>query len=98
MRLRLHLAGIATNDYVFGMIDTGHMTPERVRKYLGHLPSGVSELYVHPATHTWPEAFPADYDFAGEFAALVDPQVIERVRASDVRPTTFTELAAAHAG
>jgi hopanoid biosynthesis associated protein HpnK len=98
MRLRLRLAGIATNDYVFGMIDTGHMTPERVRKYLGNLPSGVSELYLHPATHTWPEAFPADYDFAGEFAALVDPQVIERARASDVRPTTFTELAAAHTG
>lgn len=98
MRLRLRLAGIATNDYVFGMIDTGHMTPERVRAYLGNLPSGVSELYVHPATHTWPEAFPPDYDFAGEFAALVDPQVIARVRASDVRPTTFTELAAAQAG
>ncbi|HKU66768.1 MAG TPA: hopanoid biosynthesis-associated protein HpnK [Candidatus Baltobacteraceae bacterium] len=98
MRVRLRMAGIATNDYVFGMIDTGHMTPERVRKYLANLPAGVSELYVHPATHTWPEAFPPDYDFAGELAALVDPHVIERLRAGDVRPTTFTELAAAHAG
>ncbi len=98
MRLRLHSAGIATNDYVFGMIDTGHMTPERVRRYLANLPSGVSELYVHPATHTWAQAFPPDYDFAGEFAALIDPQVIERVRGADVRQTTFTQLAAAHAG
>lgn len=98
MRLRLRLAGIATNDYVFGMIDTGHMTPERVRRYLEHLPHGVSEIYVHPATHTWPQAFPPDYDFAGEFAALVDPQVIERTRASGIRATSFTELAAAHAG
>jgi hopanoid biosynthesis associated protein HpnK len=96
MRLRLRLAGIATNDYVFGMIDTGHMTPERVRRYLANLPQGVSELYVHPATHRWPEAFPPDYDFAGEFAALIDPQVIERVRSPQIRPTTFTELAAAH--
>lgn len=95
MRLRLRLAGIATNDYVFGMIDTGHMTPERVRKYLANLPQGTSELYVHPATHTWPEAFPPDYDFAGEFAALVDPQAIDYVRRSGVRATTFTELAAA---
>jgi hopanoid biosynthesis associated protein HpnK len=94
MRARLRLAGIATNDYVFGMIDTGHMTPERVSKYLANLPPGVSELYVHPATHTWADAFPPDYDFAGEFASLVDPAVIERVRASDVRATTFTELAA----
>jgi hypothetical protein len=70
------------------------MTPERVSKYLANLPPGVSELYVHPATHTWADAFPPDYDFAGEFASLVDPAVIERVRASDVRATTFTELAA----
>ena len=98
MRLRLRLAGIATNDYVFGMIDTGHMTPERVRCYLENLPSGVSELYVHPATHTWPEAFPPDYDFAGEFASLIDPRVIAQLASSDVRRVTFTELAAAHAG
>jgi hopanoid biosynthesis associated protein HpnK len=98
MRLRLRLAGIATNDFVFGMIDTGHMTPERVQRYLAHLPPGISELYVHPATQTWPEAFPPDYDFAAEFASLVDPQVVARVRQSDVRTTTFSEIAAAHAG
>lgn len=98
MRLRLRLAGIATNDYVFGMNDTGHMTPDRVRRFLSHLPRGTSEIYLHPATHTWPEAFPPDYDFAGEFAALIDRAVVEQVRASGVRPVTFTELAAVHAG
>lgn len=96
MRLRLRLAGIATNDYVFGMIDTGHMTPDRVRKYLANLPEGTSELYVHPATHTWPEAFPPDYDFAGEFASLIDAGVIDDVRTSGVRRVTFSELASAH--
>ena len=97
MRLRLRMAGMTTNDYVFGMMDTGHMTPARVAEYLTHLPPGVSELYVHPATHTWPEAFPPDYDFAGEFAALIDPRVAETVRVSGIRPVTFGELAAAHA-
>jgi hypothetical protein len=95
MRLRLRLADIATNDYVFGMNDTGHMTPQRVRAFLANLPRGVSELYVHPATETWPEAFPKDYDFAGEFAALIDPEVVRIVRESDIRPVTFTELARA---
>ncbi|HET9097914.1 MAG TPA: hopanoid biosynthesis-associated protein HpnK [Candidatus Baltobacteraceae bacterium] len=95
MSVRLHRAGIATNDYVFGMIDTGHMTPPRVREYLAHLPHGTSELYVHPATHTWPQAFPPDYDFAGEFASLVDANVIDDLRRSDVRRVTFTELARA---
>jgi transcriptional regulator of met regulon len=97
MRLRLRRAGIATNDYVFGMNDTGHMTPERVRSIVNNLPAGVSELYVHPATYTWPQAFPADYDFAGEFASLIDDNVKQAVRDSGVRPITFSELAA-HGG
>jgi hopanoid biosynthesis associated protein HpnK len=95
MRLRLRLAGIATNDYVFGMNDTGHMTPQRVRAFVANLPAGTSELYVHPATHAWPEAFPPEYDFAGEFAALIDDDVARAVRQSGVTPFTFTELAAA---
>ncbi len=94
MRARLRRAGIASNDYVFGMNDTGRMTPERVRKFLAQLPPGVSELYVHPATQLWPGAFPPTYDFAGEFASLVDPQVMSQLRRSDVRATSFTELAA----
>lgn len=97
MRMRLRRAGVATNDFVFGMNDTGHMTSQRVRAFLAQLPHGVSELYLHPATHTWPDAFPPGYDFAGEFAALVDPEVIRAVRDSEIRPVTFTELAGEHA-
>ncbi len=96
MRLRLRRAGIVTNDYVFGMHETGRMTPQRVRAFVANLPDGISEVYLHPATHTWPEAFPPDYDFAGEFAALIDPDVLRAVRDSDIEPTTFSELAAAH--
>jgi hopanoid biosynthesis associated protein HpnK len=93
MRARLRRAGIATNDYVFGMNDTGHMTPEKVAAFLRELPEGVSEVYVHPATHTWPQAFPPDYDFAGEFASLIDPQSIALANASGIRRISFTELA-----
>jgi hopanoid biosynthesis associated protein HpnK len=96
MRLRLRMAGIAANDYVFGMHETGHMTAPRVRAFVRNLPRGTSELYFHPATHTWPEAFPPDYDFAGEFAALIDPGVQRDIRNSDIKPVTFTELAASH--
>ena len=96
MRLRLRRAGIVTNDYVFGMHETGHMTPQRVRAFVANLPDGISEVYLHPATHTWPEAFPPNYDFAGEFAALIDPDGVRAVRDSDIESTTFGELAAAH--
>jgi hopanoid biosynthesis associated protein HpnK len=93
MRARLNAADIVTNDFVFGMNDSGRMTPQLVASFLRNLPRGTSEVYVHPATHTWPEAFPPDYDFAGEFAALVDPQVARTVAQSSIRPITFTELA-----
>jgi hopanoid biosynthesis associated protein HpnK len=94
MRARLRAAGIATNDYVFGMMDTGHMNPELVRAYLRELPQGVTELYVHPATHTWPDAFPPGYDFAGEFASLVDSAVMSQVHGHHIQRLSYTELAA----
>jgi hypothetical protein len=97
MRQRLKRAGITTNDYIFGMHETGHMTPRRVRAFIEHLPSGTSELYVHPATHTWPEAFPPDYDFAGEFAALIDADAARVLGESGIDLTTFTRVATAPA-
>lgn len=93
MRARLRAAGVACNDYVFGMHDTGHMTRDRVQRYLAQLPDGVTELYLHPATHRWPEAFPASYDFAGEFQALVDPGVKHAVQTSGAQFVSFSELA-----
>lgn len=94
MRTRLHRAGITTNDYVFGMNDSGRMTPARVRAFIGAMPPGICELYVHPATHTWPSAEPAHYDFSGEFASLVDREVLRCLERSAVERVTFTELAA----
>ena len=93
MRSRLRKNGIASNDYVFGMNDSGHVTSERVRAFLAAMPDGVCELYVHPATHTWPGAFPPGYDFAGELQAMVDPGVVQLVGTRGIRRTSYTELA-----
>ena len=94
MKTRARAAGLVANDYVFGMIDSGGMTAERVTRYIDALPSGVSEIYSHPATEAWPQADPPGADYRGEFAALIDPAVSERLRRSDVRPVTFSDLAA----
>jgi len=93
LRRRLQYAGFVYNDYLFGMNDTGHVTAPRVCRLLDVLPAGVTELYVHPATHAWPGAEPPDYDFAGELAALIDPEVIERLQGPAIRRITFSELA-----
>lgn len=93
MKTRARAAGLAANDYVFGMIDSGRMDAELVNRYIDALPPGVSELYSHPATAAWPQADPPDADYHGEFAALIDPVVAANLRRSDIRPVTFTDLA-----
>ena len=95
MKARLRRARIVTNDFVFGMNDTGHMTRERVLGFLPNLPEGITELYFHPAIRRWPQVQGMDdYDFAGEYQALVDDAVIRALASSDIRQTHYGRLAA----
>jgi len=93
MKRRLRAAGMIGNDYIFGMVDTGHMDARHLRAFIAQLPHGTSEIYSHPATARWPQADPPDADYAGEFTALIDPAVIGDLHASNVRPATFSDLA-----
>lgn len=94
-RRRLTRAGIAFNDYVFGMNDSGAMDRDRMMGFLNNLPDGVSELYCHPATGPWagmePEA--RSYRFADELAALTDDAVRAAIAAQRIEPTAFSLLA-----
>lgn len=80
MRSRLRQAGVAHNDAVFGLSDTGRMNPARVRALLAELPDGVTEMYFHP-----------DLDSV-ELAALCDPAVIEAVRRPEIARISFSKL------
>ena len=71
LREQLDIAGLAHNDWIFGLADTGAMTAERVRHYLEQLPDGISELYFHPATAR-PSVWPDNYRCREEAEALVD--------------------------
>ena len=76
LRRQARAAGIATNEHCFGLAWSGHMTTPRVRRLLGALPDGTSEIYFHPATikdATLQRLMP-DYDHVGELAALLDCQ------------------------
>ncbi len=95
MKARLRAAGITTNDFVFGMNDTGHMTKDRVLQFIPHLPRGISEMYFHPATRRWDGALGMDdYDFSGEYEALVDPSVGAALRSCGARSISYSALAA----
>ncbi|HTX55623.1 MAG TPA: hopanoid biosynthesis-associated protein HpnK [Candidatus Acidoferrales bacterium] len=94
MRRRLRRAGIATNDVVFGIRDSGHMTRDRVLEYLERLEPGVCEMYFHPATGPWAGIDPqiADYDFAGELEALTSSVVRAKLAAVGADALTYSDL------
>ncbi|MGE0387455.1 MAG: hopanoid biosynthesis-associated protein HpnK [Gammaproteobacteria bacterium] len=91
VRRRLHRAGIATADRVFGLYDTGRMTADRTAAVLAALPEGVTEIYLHPAASgdgPWP-LDPAAC--AAEFAALIDARVIAAMRGRGVQAWSYSE-------
>lgn len=94
MRRMLRSAGIASNDWFFGKNDGGAIGQAWLFRLIGHLPKGVSEIGLHPATRRWisPHAPPAHWRAADELAALVDPEVVAACRRPGVRLTTFGEV------
>jgi hopanoid biosynthesis associated protein HpnK len=94
MRRRLQRANVVTNDTVFGIRHSGHMTRERVLDLLDDVPSGLSEMYFHPATGPWEGIDPqiVDYDFAGELRALTSEDVRAKIAASGIRTVAYSDL------
>ncbi len=73
LRRQARRAGLLTNDRVFGLRWTGHMTQARVETLLAALPPGLTEIYFHPATErdgVLQRLMPG-YDHAAEHAALL---------------------------
>jgi len=91
LKRRLDAAGIAHNDWIFGLADSGAMVSTRMQRYLELLPEGASELYVHPATRR-PSAYPAHYLARGEFEALVDPALAAVIARERIETMPFAGL------
>ena len=72
LRRRFRKVGIASPDHVFGLAWSGAMTRERLTGLIRHLPDGLSEIYMHPATGPYAGSAPG-YQYQGELAALTDP-------------------------
>jgi hopanoid biosynthesis associated protein HpnK len=101
LRTRLDAAGIAHNDYIVGIRQSGRFDEPALLAALGRLPqTGIGELYLHPALTSGAAiaaSMPA-YHHADEFAALLSPRVgqaCERLRARGFRFGGFADLAVA---
>ncbi|XRD91066.1 hopanoid biosynthesis-associated protein HpnK [Dyella nitratireducens] len=79
MRWRLDRAGVAYNDHVFGLRHTGGMDEAVMLEILEQLPDGLSEVYLHPASHGHITESMANYRHADELAALLSPRVRQTI-------------------
>jgi hopanoid biosynthesis associated protein HpnK len=78
-------------DRVYGLRWSGAMTAARLTQLVDALPDGLSEIYMHPATGPYPGSAP-DYRYAEELAALLDEQVIEKIKTSRYRCGGFADF------
>ena len=107
LRGRLAAAGLAAADSVFGLRWSGQMTRQRLAGLIRHLPDGLSEIYLHPATSAYPGSA-RGYRYREELEALMAPEVIAASRDAGVRlggyedfvfdGTAAARPAAAHGG
>jgi len=91
---RLKRANICSNQFVFGMNDSGKLDLDLVLRLIKNLPPGISEIYFHPAICQCPE-MDRTIEHRGhqlEFEALTSPVLQEALRASGVETITFSDL------
>jgi hopanoid biosynthesis associated protein HpnK len=97
VRARLDAAGIAHNDYVVGMSESGQFDESALLRTLQNLPRGVGEIYLHPALSSGAviAASMGDYRHADELAALLSPRVRAMLTEHSIRIGSFADLSAA---
>jgi hopanoid biosynthesis associated protein HpnK len=92
LRRRFRAAGLFTCDRLFGLQWSGGMTRDRLRGLIAHLPSGVSEIYLHPATGPYPGCAPG-YRYREELEALTSPKVAAACRERALQLGGFADFA-----
>lgn len=91
LRARFRRAGIRAPDAVFGLAWSGAMTADRLAGLITHLPEGLTEIYMHPATGPYPGCAPG-YQYEGELAALTDPRMPALLAAEGIKTGGFTDF------
>jgi hopanoid biosynthesis associated protein HpnK len=97
LRRRLRRAGLFANDNIFGLAWSGGMVEDRLFRLFAHLPDGVSEIYLHPATERTPRLVAAmpEYRHQDEFAALLSARLKSRIAELDIAPVGYSDLVTA---
>jgi hopanoid biosynthesis associated protein HpnK len=91
-KARLQKAGLTVPDQVFGLAWSGAMTASRLRALVANLPSGLSEIYFHPATADQFSGHAEGYRYCDELAALTDLAVRDTLVAQGVQLGRFADF------
>ena len=94
LKKQLRQVRVHSNHFVFGMNDSGNMHLNLVLRFIRNLPSGVTEIYFHPALHRSPELdrTMANYRCEEELATLTSPTLEQVLRDSDIQRIVFSDL------
>jgi hopanoid biosynthesis associated protein HpnK len=91
LRARAAAGGLTISDAVFGLRWSGAMTRDRLSGLIAHLPEGLSEIYLHPATGAFEGSAPG-YRYRDERDALCDGEIIALVRRSGIRTGGYADF------
>lgn len=80
-----------SNDFVFGMNDSGGMNPNLFLQFLKYLPDGVTEVYFHPIICKI-DSTKKDSNSEKEFQTLINPLVRQTILASGIQLVGFSDL------
>jgi chitin disaccharide deacetylase len=94
LKNRIRRAHLRSNQFLFGIHDTGNMRLERVLRMLRFLPQGVGEIYFHPAAHPSPDLARTmpNYRHQEELAALTSPKLRQALADLKIQPIGFADL------
>ena len=91
LRARASVGHVSTSDFVFGLRWSGAMTRDRLAGLIAHLPEGVSEIYLHPATGAYDGSAPG-YHYRDELDALCSPEIAALITQSGARTGGYAEF------
>ncbi len=97
-RSRFRRNGVLAPDHVFGLRWSGAMTTTRLAGLIRNLPSGLNEIYLHPAMRGGFDGAAPGYRYEEEFAALIAPEVVIAASAPDLSLGGFTDFCCAPGG
>jgi hopanoid biosynthesis associated protein HpnK len=92
LRSQVRHAGLLAPDAVFGLAWSGVFTSDRLVGLLRHLPRGLVEIYMHPATdHRFPGSAHG-YRYPEELKALCATEALDEIRQAGLKPIGYSDV------